>query len=219
MATAWGSTPAVLASFLGIVNFQFFFLPPFGTFPIRDPDNWMAFIAFLITAITAGQLSARAKRRAGRSRIREAGGRAPYYELQDSFERSSQAKALKQSERLKSAFLDAVTHDCARHLRQSKLRPQPCSRIFTQLSARNPASLGIEGRKEILGVINEESDRLDRFVEGLTKLARIEPEKCICAGNEPRSMKSSRSLSNVLSPVPAAIRSRSGLKTSYLQSR
>ena len=64
VATAWGLRPAVLASLLGVVCFNFFFLPPFGTFAIRDPDNWIAFVAFLITALTTGQLSSRAKRRA-----------------------------------------------------------------------------------------------------------------------------------------------------------
>src|ERR1700686_1747237 len=64
VATAWGSGPAVLASLLGVVCFNFFFLPPFGTFTISDPHNWIAFVAFLITALTVGQLSARAKRRA-----------------------------------------------------------------------------------------------------------------------------------------------------------
>src|SRR5713226_9517400 len=64
VATAWGSRPAVLASLVGVVSFNFFLLPPFGTFTIRDPDNWIAFVAFMITALTAGQLSARAKRRA-----------------------------------------------------------------------------------------------------------------------------------------------------------
>ena len=34
--------------------------------------------------------------------------------------------------------------------------------------------LDAEGRKEMLQVIDEEADRLDRFVEGLTKLARID---------------------------------------------
>src|SRR5207245_7841511 len=64
VATGWGSRPAVIASLIAVVCFNFFFLPPFGTFTISDPDNWIAFFAFLVTALTAGQLSARAKRRA-----------------------------------------------------------------------------------------------------------------------------------------------------------
>src|SRR5262252_3551650 len=111
VATAWGSRPAIVASVIGIVCFNFFFLPPFRTFAIRDPHNWVAFIVFMITAITVGQLSGRVKRRAEEAEAARAEVERLYYELQDSFERSSQAKALKQSERLKSALLDAVTHD------------------------------------------------------------------------------------------------------------
>jgi PAS domain S-box-containing protein len=64
VATVWGSWPALLASLLGMLCFNFFFLPPVYTFTIADPQNWVALTAFFITAITAGQLSAWAKRRA-----------------------------------------------------------------------------------------------------------------------------------------------------------
>jgi len=63
-ATGWGSRPALVAAILGGVCFNFFFLPPVHTFVIAAPQNWTAFAAFLITAVTAGELSARAKRRA-----------------------------------------------------------------------------------------------------------------------------------------------------------
>jgi PAS domain S-box-containing protein len=64
VATVWGSRPALIASVLGILCFNFFFLPPVYTFTIADPQNWVALAAFFITAITAGQLSELAKRRA-----------------------------------------------------------------------------------------------------------------------------------------------------------
>src|SRR5205085_12227091 len=64
VAILWGSAPALLASVLGMLCFNFFFLPPFHTFTIADPQNWVALTAFFITALTAGQLSARARRRA-----------------------------------------------------------------------------------------------------------------------------------------------------------
>jgi len=101
----------VCASLAGILSLNFFFLPPLGTFAIRDPANWIAFIAFMLTAVTVGQLSGSAKQRAEDAENAKREVERLYYELQDSFERSSQAKALKQSERLKSALLDAVTHD------------------------------------------------------------------------------------------------------------
>jgi len=64
VATRSGSRPALLASALGVLCFNFFFLPPLYTFTIADSQNWIALGAFLVTAITAGQLSELAKRRA-----------------------------------------------------------------------------------------------------------------------------------------------------------
>lgn len=175
VASAWGSKPAVLASLLGVICFNFFFLPPVGTFTIRNPDNWVAFFAFLITALTAGHLSARAKRRAEEAESAKQETERLYYELQDTFERSSQAKALKQSERLKSALLDAVTHDLRTPLTSIKASVTTLlAELYASERKESGALLGNEGRKELLEIINEEGDRLDRFIEGLTKLARID---------------------------------------------
>ena len=63
VASVWGRTPAMVASVLAMLCFNFFFLPPIHTFTIADPQNWVALSAFLITGVTAGQLSERAKRR------------------------------------------------------------------------------------------------------------------------------------------------------------
>jgi len=63
-ATGWGNRPALLAALFGVACFNFFFLPPVHTFTVADPQNWVALVAFLITALVAGELSARAKRRA-----------------------------------------------------------------------------------------------------------------------------------------------------------
>jgi two-component system sensor histidine kinase KdpD len=72
IATRWGIVEATTASILAVLCFNFFFLPPVGTFTIADPQNWVAFVAFLATAIVASQLSGRARQReidaAGRQR-------------------------------------------------------------------------------------------------------------------------------------------------------
>lgn len=63
-ASSYGLGPAILASVVGMLCFNFFFLPPFGTFTIHDPQNWVALLAFLVTAVTASQLSSAARARA-----------------------------------------------------------------------------------------------------------------------------------------------------------
>jgi two-component system sensor histidine kinase KdpD len=72
VSTAWGLVEATTASIVAVLCFNFFFLPPIGTFTIADPQNWVAFVAFLATAIIASQLSGRARQRevdaAGRQR-------------------------------------------------------------------------------------------------------------------------------------------------------
>jgi two-component system sensor histidine kinase KdpD len=64
IATRWGLAEATFTSIIAVLAFNFFFLPPIGKLTIADPQNWVALFAFLVTAITASQLSARAQRRA-----------------------------------------------------------------------------------------------------------------------------------------------------------
>lgn len=175
IAILWGSAPALLASVLGVLGFNFFFLPPFHTFRIDDPQNWFALAVFFISSIAVGQLSARAKSRAAEAESSRVEVERLYHELQDSFERSTQAQALKQSERLKSALLDAVTHDFRTPLTSIKASATAMldDLVATERNKTN-SQLDNESRKEMLQVIDEEADRLDHFVEGLTKLARID---------------------------------------------
>jgi two-component system sensor histidine kinase KdpD len=166
-ATGWGSRPAIFAALLGVVCFNFFFLPPLYTFTIADPQNWVALAAFLITALVAGELSARAKRRAEEA---EAGRREIerlYNEYRVAAERARQAEVFEQSEKLKSALLDAVTHDLRTPLTSVKA-------AVTTLLDEAEVTLDDEARREFLEVINEEADRLNYFVENMVELARIE---------------------------------------------
>ena len=170
VALFWGSGPALLASVLGVLCFNFFFLPPLYTLSIAHSENWIALFAFFTTALAVGQLSAREKRRAEDAKRGEREVERLYKELRAAFERASQAEALKQSERLKSALLDAVTHDLRTPLTSIK------ASITTLIDeARAPEfALDKESRLEMLQVIDEESDRLNRFISGLIELARID---------------------------------------------
>jgi len=62
ISTTWGLRYAILTAFLATAAYNFFFLPPLFRFTIADPQNWIALIAFLITAGVASQLSERARR-------------------------------------------------------------------------------------------------------------------------------------------------------------
>ena len=174
VATWWGARPAVAASLLSVLSFNFFFLPPFGTLTVEAPDNWIALLAFLITAITVGQLSANAKRRTEEAEASRKEVERLYQELRDAFERASHAEALRQSEKLKSALLDAVSHDIRTPLTSIKASVSTLLESSDQDASGTAVTLDAEARQEMLQVIDEECDRLDRFVEGLIELARIE---------------------------------------------
>ncbi len=64
VATRWGLTIATTTALVATLAFNYFFLPPIGNFTIADPQNWVALLAFLISAILASRLSERARREA-----------------------------------------------------------------------------------------------------------------------------------------------------------
>jgi two-component system sensor histidine kinase KdpD len=164
-ATVFGSKPAILSAVLVMLCFNYFFLFPIGTFTISETENWIALFTFFIVAITAGQLSVKAKNRAEEAE-------RLYHELQNAFEKASQAEALRQSEKLKSALLDAVTHDLRTPLTSIKASITMLIEEHEQDSLH--LTLDGEGRGELLEVINEETDRLNDFIQSMVELARIE---------------------------------------------
>src|ERR1700740_1864803 len=64
VSAVWGMTVSVFMSISAMLLFNYFFLPPVGTFTITDPQNWVALFAFLFTSIVGGQLSARIRKEA-----------------------------------------------------------------------------------------------------------------------------------------------------------
>ncbi|MCI0442773.1 DUF4118 domain-containing protein [bacterium] len=190
-AIRYGSRPAFVASLFGVLAFNFFFLPPFHTLRIADPQNWIALFVFLVTALTVGSLSAREKHRAQEAE-------RLYKELQNAFEKASQVEALKQSEQLKSALLDAVSHDLRTPLTSMK------AAVTTLLSETN-FSLDEEGQREMLEVIDAEIDRLNHLLEGLIGIAKIE------AG----AMQPRRTWSNFEEIISISLDRTAGLTSQY----
>jgi len=64
VANRLGLRYSIYMSLLAAVAFNFFFLPPTGTFTIADSQNWVALLAFLTAGVLASHLSERVKQEA-----------------------------------------------------------------------------------------------------------------------------------------------------------
>ncbi len=58
LAVRFGRGPAILASLLAFLSYDFFFVPPTGTFLTEDPVQWISLLALLTTALVIGHLTA-----------------------------------------------------------------------------------------------------------------------------------------------------------------
>src|SRR5689334_799891 len=111
VAVTLGRGPALYASILAGLSFNFFFIGPFYSFLINRPEDVVAFLVFVTTAVLVGQLSSRLEKRV----LLTEEQRKELVHVRGEFERAAaqaaQADALRKSEQLKTALLDAVTHD------------------------------------------------------------------------------------------------------------
>lgn len=57
-AVAWGLWPALFASLLSILAFNFFFIPPLYTLTIAEPENVVALFFFALVAVVVSNLTA-----------------------------------------------------------------------------------------------------------------------------------------------------------------
>src|SRR5215475_16164346 len=72
LIAAWtGIAESVLASVAATFCFNYFFLPPVGTWAIADPENWIALFAFLVSSLIASELSNAARRRTAEANARK----------------------------------------------------------------------------------------------------------------------------------------------------
>ena len=71
IATRWGLVEGLVASVVSMLCFNFFFIPPIGTFAVADPQNWVALSVFIVTAVIVSHLSASERRQALESTRRQ----------------------------------------------------------------------------------------------------------------------------------------------------
>ena len=172
VAMSWGSGAALWGALLAMLLFNFFFIPPVHTFAIAGSENWVALVAFVITALVVGQLSSRARSRARQAEEQKIEIEKLYRELERTYREANEAELLRRSEKLKTALVDAVTHDLRTPLTSIKAS---ATTLLGEFSPSTPGSgLDREAQQELLEVIDEEADRLNRFVEEMMELAQIE---------------------------------------------
>lgn len=71
VATRLGRGPAVLASFLSVLAFDFFLVPPRFSFAVADTQYVFTFLVMLLVALVVGNLTVQLRDAAERSRLRE----------------------------------------------------------------------------------------------------------------------------------------------------
>ena len=71
VAVVAGRGPAIAASVLAFLTFDFFFVEPRLTFTVRDPNEWVALLTFLVVAVVTSQLAAAVRDRADAAERRE----------------------------------------------------------------------------------------------------------------------------------------------------
>ncbi len=158
-----GTRPALVASIAAAAAFARYFVVP-GGFATGDPNDWAALVSFIIIAAVGGELAARAERRAAEAQAGRLEIERLYQELQAAFDRASEAEAARRNEQLKAALLDALTHNLRTPLTAIKAS---VTALLGAGSWSGRSNLPSEGQRELLEVIDEESDRLNRFIEAL----------------------------------------------------
>jgi two-component system sensor histidine kinase KdpD len=166
IARGWGLGPAIVATITASLGYSYYFLPMAG---VGADALALGFITFTSSAAIVAWLAAHAERRrrealAGRREIEHL-----YQQLQSAFDRASEVEAARRNEQLKAALLDALTHNLRTPLTAIKAA---VTALIGTGSRSGSAGLSSESRRELLQVIDEESDRLNRFVEGLSVAER-----------------------------------------------
>jgi K+-sensing histidine kinase KdpD len=167
----WGLWLGLFTSVASVLAFNFFHIPPTGTFDVAHGENWVALAVFLAVATIASSLAeqSRARAREAERRRQEANlaVQAAFALLLDR-ERLQAAtietEALRRSDEVKTALLRAVSHD---------LR-SPLTAILAAGEALDSQSLAEDDRRALAGAVSSEASRLSGLVDKLLDLSRLE---------------------------------------------
>src|SRR3954447_10115988 len=138
--------PVLLVAALSSLSWNFLFIPPLFTLHIAKFEDALTFATYFIIAITVGSLTAQLKARE---------------------HLAAQIQLARESERLRKTLLDCVSHELKTPLAAIAAASQELSRLGPH--AENPQIL-----KELVTEIRDGSRRLNRVVDNLLDMNRLE---------------------------------------------
>ncbi len=145
VAVVCGLAYAIPVSVASMLTFNFFFLEPVHTFALRNSENWVALAVYLVSAVVVSELATRSRRLAAQA---------------------VEAETLRQSDAVKTAVLRSVSHD----LRS----PLTAIRTASEVLVNPRLDLDNVERGELFETIQLEIRRLERLVDNLLDLSRLE---------------------------------------------
>src|SRR4051794_22900842 len=138
--------PVLLVAALSALSWNFLFIPPRYTLHIEKLEDALTFATYFIIALTIGSLTAQLKARE---------------------HLAAQVQLAKDSERLRKTLLDCVSHE----LKTPLAAIDAASQQLLRLTHNTPNA---EMLKELAGEIHHGSTRLNRVVNNLLEMNRLE---------------------------------------------
>lgn len=171
-AVTGGRRSAVGVALVAAAAFAFEFIYPTGSFLIDTIEGFVALVVFLVVALVVGTLVAR---ESGRRRLAE-DQRDELERMHEQFkllttererlaDEARRVEVLEEIDRQRAALLRSVSHD----LRSPLVTIRGVSSDLRDGAAYDPAT-----RAQLLDLVVNEAERLDRIVANLLSLSRIE---------------------------------------------
>ena len=171
-AIAGGRVPAVLTGVVAAGIYSFVFIPPYDSYKIAVSDDAVALGVFVVVALVVGTLVAleAERRRAAEDRTAEIRQLYRRYELvvaerERLMAESNRLAIIQRVDEQRSALLRSVSHD---------LRTPLATIQAVATDLRAGAAFDDATRDELLELVADEAQRLNRIVENLLSLSRIE---------------------------------------------
>ena len=180
VASISGTRPAILTAAASFLAWNYFFIPPYNTFIVNDPKDWLFLLTFLIVATIVGLQAGRLKQRETLALAREHEANllkdflltALAYQSSVLQERKKlqqveiSTKAREQSDKYKSIIISSIHHELKTPL-------SSINATVTNLLEKDSKPSSDVVREE-LEAIKKDLNRLNSSIGSLVDLSRLE---------------------------------------------